>query len=52
MQLPNGEVNAEQLRYLGDAIKPFGADGTPLLPSLLRMGCPQANVNYMALKRS
>ena len=27
MQVPNGELNTEQLRFLGDAIKPYGADG-------------------------
>jgi ferredoxin-nitrite reductase len=25
--VPNGELNAEQLRFLGAAIKPYGADG-------------------------
>jgi len=27
LKVPNGELNAEQLRFLGDAIKPFGDDG-------------------------
>lgn len=27
LQLPNGEVTSEQLRFLGDAIAPFGDDG-------------------------
>ena len=26
-QVPNGELNGEQLRFLGGAIKPYGADG-------------------------
>ena len=26
-QVPNGELTAEQLRYLGDAIAPFGEGG-------------------------
>ena len=27
MQVPNGELNAQQLRFLGDAIAPFGEAG-------------------------
>jgi sulfite reductase beta subunit-like hemoprotein len=27
MQLPNGELNAEQLRFLGDCIAPYGENG-------------------------
>lgn len=27
LKVPNGELSAQQMRFLGDAIKPFGADG-------------------------
>ncbi len=35
-QVPNGEMTAEQMRYMGGAIKPFGADGEPHTPLLLK----------------